>query len=204
MTMDSRPQRVRNQTLLQNAANEEDIIAAIGDETASEEEYSDTEIIDDQEYNPSEDYRGNDNDTLPTTRQRASRRVPKKPFFDTNIPFNFSEFHANMKTPKTNLPTSFPANPKPIHYFSLLYTHTMMKEVKNEMNCRYNEHLNAINFSQFIPDDNDGSFDPLNPIDLSSGSPSNQPTTANIQISFISTQDVYRFFGVQITMGLIG
>ncbi len=79
-------------------------------------------------------------------------------------------------------------------------THTMIQDIRYAINQRYKSLLETINFSHLIPQ-NDGSFDPITGI----GSDNIvTETSTNIEISFITTESIYRFLGCQLTMGLIG
>ena len=82
----------------------------------------------------------------------------------------------------TNLPSTFPEDPKPIHYFSLLFSHGMINSVRQAMNGKYRE---ALNNSYLLKDmdEHDGSIDPLNPTSVMTFESGNHATIDTVQIT---------------------
>ena len=190
-----RSSRAVTPRILPNQATDDVLLEAIGNETESDCSDVDPNDINDGEYSISEDY----NEAVDPT--RTNTRTTGTPFIDNNEILDLTSHLNAMVKPQLNLPESFPDNPKPLHFFSLIYSHQMINAVRRAMNLKYKHLLEESNILNDNHDD-DGFLDPLNPTMTSTSEPSSHLQVTTVEIVKFVTPDVYKFFGCQILFGL--
>ena len=188
--------RDRTQRILPNQVADDALLDLIGEETESECDDIDPEVYDDLDYNIREDYvDGND---IIASAMQYNRGIQ---FIDRNELINLNDVVSTMIKPNVIFPDDFPSDPKPLHFFSLIYSHQMINNIRKAMNEKYK---NLVNESSILDDmdDFDGFSDPLNSNPLQSTDAVPNRTFTTVEITKFTSQDIYKFFGCQILMGL--